>query len=237
MPRCPRLVAVARAGGAREAGVLRRRALLGPAGAGVRRPRCRGARRRAGARRARRQPHRADVHRRPVRRLAVRLAAPGRPRQPADRRQPRTTGCVLRGTRIVAAVRCAPPDNKPTTEEKRTVRHLARPRAARSWRRTLRCVARARLVRAGTRRSAAVRAPGGRCRRPKPRFGHGAEAVLASAARRRACCSAATTPASRTPSPAGSPSRCSTRSWAGRRASSRGEVVPPLGLEPRLNRF
>lgn len=88
----------------------------------------------------------------------------------------RDDGLVLHGTRITAAVHCAPPDNKPTTEEKRTCgswldRELA-------------------LVAPGVRTIVAlgsigwdavlgaVREAGWQVPRPKPRFGHGAEAVL-----------------------------------------------------------
>ena len=85
-------------------------------------------------------------------------------------------GLVLRNLRIVAAVRCAPPDNTPTTEEKATCAPwldrdlaLAAPRlrsvlalGAIGWNAFL-----------GSARRSGWDVP-----RPKPRFGHGAEAVL-----------------------------------------------------------
>ena len=86
-------------------------------------------------------------------------------------------GQRLVDTRMVAAVRCAPPHNKPTTAERDTCapwleRELALLVAARrawSWRSGRS---------AGTRRCARS-APSGWTRpAPKPRFGHGAEATL-----------------------------------------------------------
>lgn len=85
-------------------------------------------------------------------------------------------GLELVGTRIVSAVRCAPPDNKPTTEEKVTCA---------SW-----LDAELAIVAPSVRvvvalgsigwdaAIAAVRRGGWTVPRPKPRFGHGAEAVL-----------------------------------------------------------
>ncbi|MGN6752954.1 MAG: uracil-DNA glycosylase [Intrasporangium sp.] len=85
-------------------------------------------------------------------------------------------GLELRDVRIVAAVRCAPPANKPTTDEKRTCGHwldrdveLAAP-GLRSmlalgsigWDAAL----------------GAARRLGWQVPRPKPRFGHGAETLL-----------------------------------------------------------
>lgn len=85
-------------------------------------------------------------------------------------------GLELRDTRIVAAVRCAPPQNKPTTQERdncapwldvelrlvapslRTVVALG----SIGWDAALR----------------AFRAAGWEVPRPKPRFGHGAEATI-----------------------------------------------------------
>ena len=76
------------------------------------------ARRRPRAGRARREPHRPGLHRRPLRRLAVRrrCTAPASPT--SRRRSPPTTGssCTTRTSR--AAVRCAPPANKPTPDER-----------------------------------------------------------------------------------------------------------------------
>ncbi|GAA4726255.1 uracil-DNA glycosylase [Pedococcus ginsenosidimutans] len=85
-------------------------------------------------------------------------------------------GLQLTGIRIVAAVRCAPPDNKPSTQEKATCSawldrdvSLAAPR--------LRAV----LALGSIGWDAALgsaRRLGWEVPRPKPRFGHGAEAVL-----------------------------------------------------------
>ena len=75
---------------------------------------------RPGPGRARRQPDRPGLHRRPLRRRALRRRCTGpawptsRPASP-DRRAGR---CI--DTRIFAAVRCAPPDNKPTPAERDT---------------------------------------------------------------------------------------------------------------------
>ena len=87
----------------------------------------------------------------------------------------RDDGLALIGTRIAAAVRCAPPDNKPTIEERDTcapylVRELA-------------LLARVRVLvalgsyawDAATRTVAALDHP---TPAPKPRFGHGAEAIV-----------------------------------------------------------
>jgi len=85
-------------------------------------------------------------------------------------------GLQLHGIRIVAAVRCAPPDNKPSTQEKATCSAwldrdvtLAAPRL------------RAMLALGSIGWDAALgsaRRLGWDVPRPKPRFGHGAEAVL-----------------------------------------------------------
>jgi len=88
-------------------------------------------------------------------------------------------GLELRGIRIVASVRCAPPANRPTTAEKLACApwldrdlELAAPRLSSllalgsiAWDSTL----------------AAARRLGWAVPRPKPRFGHGAEAELATA--------------------------------------------------------
>ncbi len=85
-------------------------------------------------------------------------------------------GLELHGTRVLAAVRCAPPDNKPTTQEKercapwldaelRLVAPSLRVLVALGsigWDATLR----------------AARRAGWTVPVPKPRFGHGAEATL-----------------------------------------------------------
>ncbi|HET7398195.1 MAG TPA: uracil-DNA glycosylase [Intrasporangium sp.] len=87
-------------------------------------------------------------------------------------------GLVLTGVRIVAAVRCAPPANRPTTDERRTCGHwldrdleLATPHlrsmlalGSIGWDAAL----------------AAARRLGWEVPRPKPRFGHGAEAQLSA---------------------------------------------------------
>ncbi len=85
-------------------------------------------------------------------------------------------GLALVGTRVVAAVRCAPPDNKPTTDEKA--------RCATWLDAELRIVAPSvRVVVAlgsigWDAALAAFRRAAWDVPRPKPRFGHGAEAVV-----------------------------------------------------------
>ena len=132
------------------------------------------------------------------------------PRPPASHA---ADGLELVDTRMVATVRCAPPQNKPTTAERDTcapwieaelallVEHVRVVVALGSigWDATLRSFRGDRL--AGPAAQAAVR--------PRRR----GDAHRRRPARSR--CSAATTRASRTPSPAGSPSRCWTRCWDG----------------------
>ncbi|HET7304417.1 MAG TPA: uracil-DNA glycosylase [Segeticoccus sp.] len=91
-------------------------------------------------------------------------------------------GLQLHGIRIVAAVRCAPPANKPTTEEKATCGswldrdlQLAAP--------SLRSVLALGSI-GWDAALAAARRLGWQVPRPKPRFGHGAEAELATGAGR-----------------------------------------------------
>jgi uracil-DNA glycosylase family 4 len=130
-------------------------------------------------------------------------------------------GLELTDVRVAAAVRCAPPANAPTPEERDTCSPwLARELALLP---RLRVV----VVLGGFGWTAlwpVLGAAGYRLPRPRPAFGHGVEVDRAG----RSPCWAATTSASRTPSPAGSPNRCSTpssrgpRSWRGR---SKAEVL------------
>ena len=85
-------------------------------------------------------------------------------------------GLELVGARIVAPVRCAPPQNKPTTLEKATCSPwlLADLALSEPHVRSIMC-----LGSIGWDATiAAVRAAGWEVPRPKPRFGHGARAVL-----------------------------------------------------------
>ena len=87
-------------------------------------------------------------------------------------------GLALIGTRVIAAVRCAPPDNKPTTEEKITCSGWL----DEEW--ALLAPSVTTLVALGSigwdAALGAARRAGWEVPRPKPRFGHGAEAVLGS---------------------------------------------------------
>ncbi len=85
-------------------------------------------------------------------------------------------GQQLIGTRMVAAVRCAPPDNKPTTVERDTCAPWIERESAlvAPWLRVV-------VALGGFGWDAALRAmaaAGYLAPRPKPKFGHGAEAVL-----------------------------------------------------------
>jgi uracil-DNA glycosylase len=87
-------------------------------------------------------------------------------------------GQRLRGTRMVAAVRCAPPDNRPTTTERDTcapwlVREVAH--VERSVRAVVCLGSYAWDTALRTFRDVGYDVP-----RPKPRFGHGAEATVTS---------------------------------------------------------
>ena len=87
---------------------------------------------------------------------------------------------MLTGLRIVATVRCAPPANKPTTEEKARRARRGSTETWRSRRRRLRSMLA--LGSIGWDAALAQRPPSRwPVPRPKPRFGHGAEAVLSPA--------------------------------------------------------
>jgi uracil-DNA glycosylase family 4 len=91
--------------------------------------------------------------------------------RPASRRA--DDGLTLSGVYIAAAVRCAPPANKPTPEE--------RDRCAPFLARELALLARVRVMVAlgAFGWDAAIRAAGNAAApRPRPRFGHGAEAAV-----------------------------------------------------------
>jgi uracil-DNA glycosylase family 4 len=91
--------------------------------------------------------------------------------RPASRRA--DDGLTLSGVYVAAAVRCAPPANKPTTKE--------RDRCAPFLARELALLARVRVMVAlgAFGWDAAIRAAGNAAApRPRPRFGHGAEAAV-----------------------------------------------------------
>ncbi len=81
-----------------------------------------------------------------------------------------------RGPRMVATVRCAPPQNKPTTAERTPAPRGSRRRSDCSPGRSGWPSRSGRS--AGTRRCARSASLGWEVPRPKPRFGHGAEAVI-----------------------------------------------------------
>lgn len=92
-------------------------------------------------------------------------------------------GLELQGVRITAAVHCAPPDNAPTTQEKAACRPWLE-RELTFMEPGLRSV----LALGGIGWDAflaAARGLGWQVPRPKPRFGHGAEAVLSTPAGRQ----------------------------------------------------
>jgi uracil-DNA glycosylase family 4 len=88
-------------------------------------------------------------------------------------------GLTLIGTRVVAAVRCAPPDNAPTPAERST----CAPWLTAEWRLTAGDV-RVIVALGGFGWRAAldmVRSGGGQVPRPQPKFGHGATATVHAA--------------------------------------------------------
>ena len=164
---------VARAGRAREGRAVPRRDVLGPAGAGLRRPgRADPAR---SAWRRRRTAATGPAGSSPATRRATSCSRRCTPSGSRTSRSARRAddGLTLTDAYIAAAVRCAPPANKPTTEERDNCRRSS----SASWR----CSTEVRVVvalgafgwDAALRAIAALRAYDAR---PRPRFGHGAEA-------------------------------------------------------------
>ena len=130
--RCPRLVAWREQVAREQRAAFADEEYWGAPDPRLRRPGRARADPRPGARGARRQPHRPRVHRRPLGRLPVRRAAPRRASPTSRPRSTPATACALRGAWITAAVRCAPPANRPTPEERDALPavRVARARAA-----------------------------------------------------------------------------------------------------------
>ena len=166
---------MARAGRPGEGRPVPRRAVLGPAGARIRRSRGADPHRGAGAGRPRRQPNGSSLHRRCIRRLPVRRDARGRPGQSAD---------GPAGRRRTGASRL--PTSRPRSgARRRRTSHC--PRNATTARRT--SIASSRCSRMsgsscrsgrmdGRRRCVRSRRVSGVDPRPRPKFGHGAEVRL-----------------------------------------------------------
>ena len=193
--RCPRLGRVARAGRGRPSQAVRRPALLGQAGTGLRRPRGASGGRGVGSGRPWRQSNRSHLHRRPLRRLAVRGAAPRRLRQPGGVGRPRrrleAERCLGDGDRPLRAAG-QPPDDRGA----RCLHPLLRARAV-----AVEGKARA----AGARRLRLGRHPQGAAD-ARRRDSRDPNRVSATESRSRSVptrCSAVSTSASRTPSPGG----------------------------------
>ena len=115
--------------------------------------------------------------------------------------QSRDDGLMLKDAYVTAAVRCAPPANKPSTEEKTACRPYLLGE--------LSLLTEVRVVVALGKIAfdsylSARRELGHDTPRPAPRFSHGANTGCQTA---ESLCRP-TIPASRTPTPAGSPARC-----------------------------
>ena len=125
-----RLPALPAAGGVSQDMAHGRADLVQRAGPLFRAARCARADRGPGARPARRQPHRPAVHRRLCRRAAVRNARRVTVSRAANIDAHPDDGLELIDCRITNAVRCVPPENKPTPAEIATCRDFLKPTIA-----------------------------------------------------------------------------------------------------------
>ena len=129
-----------------------------------------------GARRARRQPHRARSSPATARGTGCSRPCIGPATRTSPRRRSRDDGLRLSGAYIAAVVRCAPPANRPTPAERDTcLPYLVRELRAAAGRAGDRRARELRVGRCAARRCARA---GVEVPRPKPRFGHGAEAQV-----------------------------------------------------------
>ena len=185
MPRLPAPRRVARAGGAREARGVRERDVLGPADPRLRRSRGAGAHPRPRARGARRQPHRAASSPATARATSSsrRCIAPGFANQPTSRARRATAWrCATRGS----PRRCAARRRRTSRRRRSATRACRSPRASsRRWPRLASSSASGRSP--GTPRCACSPLRGVELPRPRPRFGHLAEARLPGAPRLLGC--------------------------------------------------